>query len=351
MRLVRLVGVKIDKRFFSELEVVKKKLDEAKQPFFFFDDDPDGVCAFLQFYKYKKEGDWQMVRSSPSLNEQYIRKINPLNDKIFILDKPLVSKQFLEQTKNDYEIIWVDHHEPQEEKGIIYTNPRNYEINIPTALITYFIVKESLWVAAVGSIGDWFLPPFIDELSEKFPDLISKDIKTPEEALFNSGFGTIAKIISFNLKGKGNQIKKSIKSLIQIKDPHEILLGTTPAGTYLLKRFNNLNSEFEEHLKKAKESAKGKLVLYIYNSQTSFTKELANELLYNFPDKVVVVGREAEGHIRLSFRSAKHNLLELLPKVFEGLNGGAGGHEHACGGHISKSQLETMIQKLKKVIS
>ena len=155
-----------------------------------------------------------MVKSSPMLNEQYLKKLNPLNDKIFILDKPLVSEEFLEQARKNYDLVWIDHHEPQKVKGITYVNPKKYGVNIPTALITYLAVKESLWIAAVGSISDWFLPPFIEELSKDFPDLISSKITRAEDALFNTEFGRIAKIISFNLKGKNNQIKKSIMSLI-----------------------------------------------------------------------------------------------------------------------------------------
>jgi len=342
--------LEISKEFYKELGIVKKKLDESKNPFFFFDDDPDGVCAFLQFYKYKREGNWHLVKSSPNLTKQYSNKVNPLNDKVFILDKPLVDDDFLESTKN-YDVIWVDHHEPQDKKGITYVNPRKYNQNLPTALITYLTVKESLWIAAVGTIGDWFLPPFMDELVEKYPDLISKEVKSPEQALFSTQFGKIAKIISFNLKGKSNQIKKSIFSLIQVKEPYEILYGSSPAGKYLLKRFNHVNEEFETHLKKANSSKKGKLLVYTYQSNISFTKDLANELLYLNPDSVVIVGRESRGFLRLSFRASEHNLLEVLPKVFSGLDGGSGGHEHACGGHIKTEQFDELIKRLKKEIS
>ena len=87
----------------------------------------------------------------------------------------------------------------------------------------------------------------------------------------------------------------------------------------------------------------------LYEENTiSLTKDLSNELLYMFPEKVIILGRRKSGEIKCSLRSSKFILNNAMEKALIGITGYGGGHEHACGGCISEEDFERFIDNLKK---
>lgn len=372
---------KSSEKVINSLDYTKiiKELDECNNPFFLFDDDPDGLSSFLQLYAYKKSGEGIIVKSAPMVPFSYSKKLMESReiDKIFILDKPDIQYEFLDQLRN-ISIVWIDHHESKKEflkennfNNVEYFNPRNYEENIPTSQVCYFAIEQSLlknhdkdnsstcksdllkkyqWKAAVGIIGDWVIPSFINELSKNYPDLISSQIKKPEEALFKTTFGKLIKIISFNLKGTSKEVKKSIEFLKKIESPYEILNRKPPYGKYIYGRYFKLNEEYTFHLKNALSNKDNEFIVYIYDSQNSFTGDLSNECLFLNPNKIIIIGKEKRGYLRLSLRSAKYNLSELLNIALKGIRGHGGGHEHACGAHIYVDDFNKFLDQLKEAI-
>src|SRR3989338_2337023 len=141
---------------------LKEHLDSCKNPLFFFDDDSDGLCSFLQLYRYKKEGKGIIVKTTPKLGNIFVKKVQEYQpDKIFILDIALVEQDFLDEVK--VPVIWIDHHGPFERHNVSYFNPRvsNLEDNYPTSFLCYQAVEQEMWIAALGCVSDWFVPPFI----------------------------------------------------------------------------------------------------------------------------------------------------------------------------------------------
>jgi len=201
---------------------IKEELDNCKRPLFFFDDDPDGLCSFLLLYRYKREGKGIVVKSSPELKPMFIKTVeNYSPDKVFIVDKPMVSPDFIDAVK--VPIIWIDHHDIIKNSGTKYYNSRKDGFGEPASCICYRVVKQDLWIAACGAVGDWYLPDFIEEFSEKCPDLLSSKIKKPEKALYETKLGEIVRILSFILKGKTSEVLSCIKILTRIKTPYELL--------------------------------------------------------------------------------------------------------------------------------
>ena len=85
----------------EQVKQIKEELDNCKNPLFFFHDDPDGLCSFLQFYRYKKEGNGVIVkRATPQVDEQFLPKVKEYSpDKIFILDLAVVDQGFIDGVK------------------------------------------------------------------------------------------------------------------------------------------------------------------------------------------------------------------------------------------------------------
>ena len=333
----------------EEIEEIRKELETCSRPLFFFDDDPDGLASFLLFYRFVKDGRGIIVKSKPVLEESFVKKVEEYcPDTVFILDKPMVSQDFLDKVSQ--KVIWLDHHEPQKMKKLQYYNPRvhNDKDNRPTSYWCYKVVEKDLWIAMMGSVGDWFLPDFKVEFIKEYPDLLSEDISAPEKALFETKLGKLIRIFSFNLKGKTEDVKKSFKIMTRLKDPYEVLDQTTAQGRFIYKRYEKINQQYEE-LKERIKVEEDPLVIFTYKDEIfSFTGDLSNELLYRHPDKIILIGREKSGEMKCSLRGAKIKLAPIVKKALEGVRGYGGGHEHACGACIDVHDFERFVENFRE---
>ncbi|MBT4824081.1 DHH family phosphoesterase [Candidatus Woesearchaeota archaeon] len=337
---------------------IRQELDNCTRPLFFFDDDPDGLSSFLQLYRYKEAGKGVVVKIHPVLDEKFLRAVKDYGpDKIFILDIPKVSESFLQ--KLNLPIVYIDHHNIFEHKqdNLIYFNPHVFDAK-DERCVSYWchkIVnqKDDLWIAMVGCVGDWFLPEFKNEFAEKYPDLLDAKVNKPEDALFGSKLGKLIRIFSFILKGQHKDVVASIKVLTRIKSPHEILNQETSQGRFVYKRFVAINKYYEELINSIGEkNINGNVLEFMYTEkQWSFTSDLSNELLYKFPDKVIMVCREKSGEFKCSLRSSKFKLPKRINEALEGLTGYGGGHDYACGACVKVSDFKEFLSRFKKSLS
>ncbi|MBW2996482.1 DHH family phosphoesterase [Candidatus Woesearchaeota archaeon] len=335
----------------KQIKQIKEELDNCKKPLFFFHDDSDGLCSFLLLYRYIREGNSIIVKTTPRIDEKFLRKVEEYGpDKIFIVDIALVDQEFIDGAKT--RTIWIDHHAPLKRRNVLYFNPRvkNPDANIPVSYWCYQTVKQDMWIAAMGCVGDWYWPDFIGEFKEKYPDLLPKNVNDPETALFETKLGKLIKIMDFSLKGKTQQAMQCAKIFTRIKTPYEILNQETPAGTFLYKKYLQIYEEYKQLLDKAlKQKPKNKILLFEYShAKISLTKDLANELLHRFPDKIIIIAREKADEMKISLRSKKVILPGILEKALVGVEGFGGGHEHACGANIKKKDFERFVKAIEE---
>ncbi|MBU0472464.1 MAG: hypothetical protein KKF89_04775 [Nanoarchaeota archaeon] len=333
----------------KEIKNIKKALDESARPIFFFDDDPDGVCSFVQFYKYKGDGKGVILKTGHQLTEELIRKVDEYQpDLVVILDIANVHQEFLD--KINQKVIWIDHHPVVERKKVEYYNPRLHDENDNRAVSywTYQIVKKSLWTGMVGCVADWQITDLKDEFIKQYPDFMDKKIKKPDDALFETKTGLLARIISFSIKGSAREAMKIVKILTRIRDPREITDQTTPQGAFVYKRFQKFYDEYKKILENVKVT-KSKLLLFTYNdNNTAVTSELSNELLHKHPDKFIIIGRERNEEVKMSLRSATKKVHPILKKALEQVEGYGGGHDYACGACVKKKDFKKFIEIIKK---
>ncbi len=337
------------------LKQIKTYLENSTNPLIFFDDDADGLASFLLIHKYLDRGKGIPVKHN-ILDDSYLKSVDYYApDLILVLDKHAISQDFID--KVNVPILWIDHHPVEDIKGVKHFNPRYLDPKDKrcTSYWCYEIVKENLWIAMVGIVADWDLEHY-EEFCNKYKDLANPNLKEPPEVLFNTKLGLLAKLFTFILTGKSDDVKKSINILSRINDPYELLDKTTPRGKFIYKRFEKLNNDYERILHDALKNniVYKKVLFYTYTvKDTSYTGVLANELIYKFPDKVVIIAREKEGMMKMSLRSYyKSNIIlnPLLNKALDGLKGRAGGHEHACGGEIDKDDFKEFIDRLEHLL-
>lgn len=334
----------------NQIAQIKKALVESARPLIFFDDDPDGLCSFLQFYKLNPECHGIIYKKAGPLDEQFLNKVEEYGpDVIFILDLPMVSQDFLDKLSNVY---WIDHHAPQEHKNVKYFNPMiqsKGKDNSPISYWAHKITESSVWVSCIGCVSDWFLPPkgLREQLFKEYPLLLPKDIKTPEEALFTTPLGKLARIYSFILKGRNRQAMTFVKVLTRIKDPYEILDQSSSQGKFIWKNYLKMYKTYESLINSVKEDSE-KLLLFNYTSNTtSLTSDLSNEILYKYPEKFIIISRQQNGAYKCSLRSSKYEVLPILQKALKDVNGFGGGHLHACGCHVKEEDWDAFLDIIR----
>lgn len=338
----------------EQLQRLKELFDSCARPLILFDDDPDGFASFLLIYKHVREGRGVPVKNAQDLGVEMAKKINDYSpDLVVIVDVPFMKQDFLDKIKT--KIVWVDHHPIIERKGAEYFNPRTEDPkdNRPTSYWIYKVLEENLWIAMIGIVGDWFLPEeaLMDKFIEQHPDLLSKKITRPEVALHETKLGELINIISFNLKGKVFDVIKSLKVFTRIKDPYEILEQKTSGGKFVYKKFSRLKEKYDEIIKTVKVKPQEKLLLFVYkNPDYSFSKELSNELIYKYPDKVVLVAWEYEGEYKCSLRSTDVELPLLIQDSLKDVKGYGGGHEHAAGACVPIADFNQFIENIRKKV-
>ena len=343
----------------KQVAEIQEHLEKAQNPIFFFDNDPDGLCSFLLLQRFIKRGKGIPIKSFPEMNAEYFRKVNELNaDYIFILDKPVVSREFFEEVKSfNIPIIWIDHHKTDQTFVPNYVHYYNSALtktknkNEPVTYLCYKITnkKEDLWVAVVGCISDRFVPDFYFYFQKLYPDMSIRS-KDAFDIFYKSAIGTVAKMFSFGLKDTMTNVMKMIRFLTIVKTPYEVLEeGKTNQEMH--HKFKQITQKYSKLIEKAKSLVcDNKVLFFQYSGDLSISSDLSNELNYLFPEKVIVVVYITGIKANISVRGNK--IRNLVLKAIDGIEGATGGgHENAVGGQLRVEDIEKFRENLENLIN
>ncbi len=340
----------------KQIDEIREHLEKAQNPVFFFDNDADGLCSFLLLQRFIGRGRGVPIKSFPEMTVDYFRKVTELNaDYIFILDKHAVSEEFFKEVEQiNLPVIWIDHHKTNTKipKFVNYYNPliNAPDSYIPVTFICYKIVqkKEDLWIAVAGCIYDGVVPDFYPEFEKKFPEVSIKSDKA-FEIYFKSGIGKITQIFNFALKDKITNVVNMLKFLMKANSPNDVLEENS-RNHIMHERFNQIKKRYDPLIKKAKIIGKnsGKILFFQYSGDMSISADIARELAYLFPEKIIIVAYISGEKVNISVRGK--NSREKILKFIDGLEGATGGgHEEAVGIKISKNDLEKFRERLKEI--
>jgi len=344
----------------KQLEEIREHLEKAQNPLFFFDNDVDGLASFLLLRRFCGKGKGIAIKSFPQLNGSYARKIHEFKpDYIFVLDKPLIDKEFRDEAHQlNIPIIWIDHHPMPDyfrEAGIHYFNPLlegQEKDNVPVSYLCYKVIrkKEDEWIALLGCLSDWFIPEFAEDFAKEYPDLFTFT-KNAAKALYETELGLIIKMLNFALKDRTSNVVKMLKNLLTIKSPRE-LLEVSPKTASIHKRYKQIIKRYEKLIGRAKSFAKNnkKLLFFQYGGDLSLSSEISNELSYLFNDKVIVVAYIKGAKANVSVRGLMVDVRALTAKALEGIESTSGGHEHACGATLQVEDLPRFRDNLLRLL-
>lgn len=344
----------------KQLEQIREFIEKAQNPLFFFDNDVDGLASFLLLRRACGKGKGVAIKSFPSLSVNYVRKLHELKpDYVFVLDKALIDKGFRDACHElSIPIVWIDHHEVAkvDEENVFYFNPKQNESEArePVAYLCHKATKkqEDEWIAMLGCLADWYIPEFATEFSKKYPDIFPYT-DDAGKILYKTEFGKIIKMLNFALMDRTTVVVKMLKNLIAIKTPYEIL-DITPKTASIHARYKQINKKYEKLLEKAKEVAneknkKGKLLFFQYGGELSISGLLANELLYLYPDCIIVVAFIKGAKVNVAIRGKK-DVRTIALKAMEGIEGTCGGHKEACGASMQVEDLLKFHANLLKIL-
>jgi len=343
----------------KQVTEIREHLSKAQNPLFFFDNDQDGLCSFLLLQRYIGRGKGVAIKSFPGLSGEYFRRVKELGaDYIFILDKPVVSKEFFQEVeKVNIPVVWIDHHIT--DKNLIpdfvsYYNPRinRKKTDEPVTALCYQVANkpDDIWIAVIGCISDRYVPKFYDKFEKKYPYLSTKS-REALDIFYKSDIGKIAKILSFGLKDRTSNVIAMIRFLMKVQTPDEVLVENNK--NYLMhQKYNQIEQKYKRLLEKAVPLGrkKEKLLFFQYGGDLSISGELANELNYIFPEKLTVVVYMKGVKANVSMRGKRS--LEILSKAIGDLDGATGGgHELAVGGQMKIEDIEKFRENIEKLLN
>lgn len=348
----------------EQLAAFKERVLSAKRVIVFYDDDGDGLSSYLLVYRARggDNGSTIGVRVHASAMvpaDLALRKIEENGgDLVLILDKPYVEQTLLESCL--LPILWLDHHEPQRTqvaaaKETTYLNPRlddDSDNRCTTHWVWHALGREQdLWIAAIGSISDWQMTDIADAFREKYPQLLG-DAPDAPHALFGQPFGELAALMQFNLKGDANEVRAAIKTFGRVESLEELIERKTPRAKLLWKRYEHFKRQYDAlHTAAVRAVTDDPVLFHVFKDvETSFTGELSNRLLHEYPNKIIVLARDENGDVKLSIRSVGTPVAPAVKQALaiSGARGNAGGHANACGGKINSEDFPAFYEEFRR---
>lgn len=341
----------------KQITEIREHLEKAQNPLFFFDIDVDGLSSFLLLQRYIGRGRGVVIRGSASLGKSYFRKVRELKpDYIFVLDKPVVDDEFIELAKQEnLPLVVIDHHNvPAINIENYYNTYHTSKKNEPVAYLCYKIAqkKQDLWLAVAGCIGDCYLPDFLPEFKKQHPELLNSGYKHPYDILYNSQIGKIANVLNFGLKDTTTNAVNMMKYLMKVKGPYDVLEENSQTKSFL-SRYDFINSKIQSAIKKAKTKIdkKNKLLFYTYSGDMSLSQHISDELIYLYPDLVVIVGFIKGNTIKFSLRG-EIDIRKLTQEAIKDIEGAVGGgHKHATGTQMMLDQRGQFKKNILKLLN
>lgn len=341
----------------KQLTEIREHLERAQNPLFFFDNDVDGLCSFLILQRHIGRGRGIAIKGLPSLPKTYFKRVEELNsDYVFLLDRPEVDDDFVELAKQrNIPVVVIDHHQSEKTPNaeFYYNTHTTSKKNEPTSYLCYKAAgkKEDLWLAALGCIGDCFIPEFLDDFKKQNPELVDCKYKTAFDVLYNTQLGKIAMILNFALKDTTTNVVSLLKYLMKAKGPHDILEENARTKNFL-KRYELINKCVKKIVEKAEEhiDKKNKILFSTYTGKMSLSQHASDELIYRHPDFVIVLGFVKGNFAKFSIRGYIDVRKAALDAIKDIDDAKGGGHANSCGAQMTADNVENFRENFLREI-
>jgi len=318
--------------------------------------DADGICSAALLLKFF--GDFETIaRQGPRIENDFVKELAEKRSELLVfLDLPVDQewdkiKELLKKNPGTHAAV-IDHHiheRNMNSRKVLHINPRFYQDDyLATSYLVFRLmeqmgkpVRNLVWIAAVGVIGDYDIKDCKDllDLCEKtYPGSLGK-------YPMKSKLGYASELICSAVTIKGSEgADKVLKILLESKD-YRKFLDSKRLKIWHRKVREEINRVKKEAYKKREVYEKLGLHIYTIRSKMSLTSAVSTYFGEKFPQKVIVIRKRSGGEWKLSFRnqSGKVNVGHLAKKCVQGIGLG-GGHKKAAGAIVS--DWETFRERL-----
>ncbi len=328
-----------------------KNLNQKDGVIVVFHNDVDGICSCAIISKYLSYiGVKPYVISQPMPpDKNLLRRIQTgMPNKIIILDLAIDQHPMtVNKVKGYSDVLIIDHHlisKDLNSQNVIHYNPRfsSPKIYQSASYLCYKIcsklidMSDSLWIAALGIIGDYETSYSTDVLKEAEKKY---DIK-----LFNK----LAAIIDSVRATRSMTCEQMVNLVLSVKEPSQMLTEEM-VGSY--QKIENETMATMIDSEKSMERV-GDMLLYNIKSHFNIRSVIATMLSEKYKNKFVAVYERIGSKINVAARdqAMKWNCDKVLRKAVRGLRASAGGHEAAGGATLDAKDWDEFKQNLIKAV-
>lgn len=324
--------------------------------------DADGASSAAMFMEFYKGFD-HIPRKGPIMGRDFVRTIlDKKPDLLVFLDLPVDQEmgkleRFLKEVP-EMRIIILDHHIAEEDANqerIVHINPRFHrkDAYIPGACMVYrmleglgFRVRPLIWMAAMGTIGDYGLQDckaLLGETREEYPFLMEGE--NPRKAKLGEGAEMVASAATLRgLKG----VSRCLKVMMDA-DGFEDFESDKTLRKWKLEldeEFGAVMHGFEEEKQEYPEG----IVVFEVKSPLSITSMVATELGTRLPEKIVMIRKRSRDQWKVSLRNqqGRVNLGGIVKEAVQGIGSG-GGHEKAAAALVN--DFDKFLARVRKILS
>jgi oligoribonuclease NrnB/cAMP/cGMP phosphodiesterase (DHH superfamily) len=193
------------------------------------------------------------------------------------------------------------------------------------------------------------MPDFVDDFIKEYPEFWKKGIVKPFDALYKTEIGKLAQAFSFGLKDSTTHVVMMQNFLISCKNPKDVFLESKE-NEFFMKKYSEIKKKYKALVDEAKKNIGGKLIFFEYGGDLSISSEIANELMYLFPGKIIAVCYKKGAATNISLRG--NRIRNILENVLSNMkNASGGGHKNAVGARIKTEDLKRFKELLLEEIS
>jgi len=339
----------------KQIQEIREHLENAKNPIFFFDNDPDGLCSFLILQRFLGRGRGVSLRGHSNVTKSFFKRVEELKaDYIFVLDRAVFSEEFIALAKEaNIPVVGIDHHDiPHQNIEFYYNTFETSGKSEPTSYLCYKATerKEDMWLAVTGCIADCFMPEFIDDFRKEYPGLAG-NYKSAYDIRYNTDLGKIIHVLAFGLFDSTSNVVHMIKFLMKAKGPYDILEENKSTKSFL-RAYAIINKKVEDVVVKAEEQIDGqkKLLYFTYGGEMSVSQPVSDKLNYLHPELVIVLGFIKGGSAKFSLRGPVDVRTAMLNAIKDIEGAGGGGHKNSCGAQMTAENAPEFKEKFLKEI-